>query len=291
MLVDAHQLRTFVTVARLGSFSAAAVELKYTQAAVSQQIAALESELKVRLLNRRPVTPTEAGTRLLEHAGPILFRLDAARADVIKMTSEPTARLTIGATPLAAAASLAPALTALRERLPRAQITVGLADRAAVTDGVAAGDFDLGLADGIAAPNDPLPIPAPLSARGIAEDKVAIALPPDHPLASRKSLRLADLADARWIDAPGVAPALTDLRRLAGTAGFRPALRYRGTDTATLVALAAAGHGLTLLPAGIARAFPAVAAVPADAPRLVHRVELLHGSLPAGAARTLAKYI
>lgn len=285
--MDAHQLRTFVTVARLGSFSAAAGELRYTQAAVSQQIAALETELKVRLLTRRPVAPTEAGARLLEHAGPILFRLEAARADVIRMTNEPAARITVGVTPLAAAAPLATALTALRDQLPRAEITVQLADRTAVTDGVAAGVFDLGLADGITAPNDPLPVPAPLSARGIAEDRPAAVMPADHPLAGRTSLRLADLADARWIDAPGVAPALADLRRLAGTTGFRPALRYTGTDTATLIALAAAGHGLTVLPAALARA-DQIAAVPVGAPRLVHRVELLHGSLPAGAARMLA---
>src|ERR1700742_1060264 len=102
-VMEAQLLRTFVAVARLASFSAAAAELGYTQAAVSQQIAALEADLKTRLLNRRPVTPTEAGTRLLEHAEPILLRLDAARADVTRMTRAPAATLLIGATPLAGA--------------------------------------------------------------------------------------------------------------------------------------------------------------------------------------------
>ncbi len=88
-----------MAVARLCSFSAAAAELGYTQAAVSQQIAALENDLKTQLLTRRPVAPTEAGTRLLEHAEPILLRLDAARADVTRMTRTPAATLTIGVTP------------------------------------------------------------------------------------------------------------------------------------------------------------------------------------------------
>src|SRR6201996_3055580 len=119
-LVEAQLLRTFVAVARLGSFSAAAVELGYTQAAVSQQIAALESDLKTQLLNRRPVTPTEAGARLLEHAEPILLRLDAARADVTRITRTPPATLVIGVTPLAGATSaLATALAELRNRMPR----------------------------------------------------------------------------------------------------------------------------------------------------------------------------
>src|SRR6201995_1129489 len=107
-LVEAQLLRTFVTVARLGSFSVAAVELGYTQAAVSQQIAALENDLKTQLLNPRPVTPTEAGTRLLEHAEPILLRLDAARTDVTRMTTTPAAPLLSGGIPLADAPGAVP---------------------------------------------------------------------------------------------------------------------------------------------------------------------------------------
>ena len=94
-----------MAVARRGSFSVAAAELGYTQAAVSQQIAALENDLKTQLLNPRPVAPTEAGARLLEHAEPILLRLDAARADITRMTKDPPATLVVGMTPLAGGAS------------------------------------------------------------------------------------------------------------------------------------------------------------------------------------------
>ena len=99
--MDPRFLRTFVTVARLGSFSAAARELGYTQSAVSQHIAVLEADLGAALLTRRPVEPTEAGARLLEHAEPILLRLDAARADVARVAAGPPRALRIGATPLA----------------------------------------------------------------------------------------------------------------------------------------------------------------------------------------------
>src|SRR3954454_8633332 len=89
MPVDPHLLRTFVAVARHGSFSAAAAELGYTQSAISQQIAALEGDLGTPLLHRRPVAPTEAGARLLDHAAPILLRLEAARADVRRVAAGP----------------------------------------------------------------------------------------------------------------------------------------------------------------------------------------------------------
>ena len=298
--MDAHLLRTFVTVARLGSFSAAAAELRYTQAAVSQQIAALESDLKVTLLRRRPVELTETGARLLEHAVPILLRMDAARADVTRMTAPPATRLICAMTPLGGAASPAPArLAELRAGMPRLDVTVRVASREKVAEATARGDADLGLIDGVAAPNDPLPLPAPLSAVGIAEGPVVVILPTGHPLAAGEAsgLRLADLADARWIDAPGVAPPLADLRRAAGTEGFRAALGYDGTDILSLLRLAAEDHGLTVLPATLLpptplspltahaqfrtqSSFGTAVAIPVSTPRLVHRVEMIHGTLP-----------
>jgi DNA-binding transcriptional LysR family regulator len=277
--VEAQLLRTFVAVARCGSFSAAAIELGYTQAAISQQIAALESDLKVPLLNRRPVTPTEAGARLLEHAGPILLRLDAARADVTRMTLPPSATLVVGATSLAGGSPLLSlALAALRQRMPRLDVTVGAGARDHVLTAVARGDLDLGLTDGLAARGDPLPEFAALTAVGVSQVGVAVVLPEDHPLAGRASLRLTDLADARWIEAPGVAPPLSEIRRLAGVEGFRPAFRYDGSDALSLIRLAAAGHGLVLLPE-TALPVTGITAIPVTTPRVVHRVELVHGTL------------
>ena len=299
--MDPHLLRTFVTVVRLSSFSAAAAELGYTQAAVSQQIAALESDLKTVLLNRRPVTPTEAGTRLLDHADQILFRLDAARADLTRMTQSPASTLVIGATPLAAAGTgtptasgaggaaaaasvtggsrgVAAALAGLRVQMPRVDITLRVGARRDVATWVARGECDIGLVDGLAASGDSLPVLGSLSAVGVAEAEVVLVLPLDHPLSGRASVRLIDLLDARWIDAPGVAPPLSDIRRVVRTEGFRPALTYEGTDTLSLIALAAAGHGLTLLPTTLA--FPGeFASVRVTDPRIVHRVELIHGVL------------
>jgi DNA-binding transcriptional LysR family regulator len=282
--VEAQLLRTFVMVARLGSFSAAAAKLGYTQAAVSQQIAALENDLKTPLLNRRPVTPTEAGARLLEHAEPILLRLDAARTDVTRMTKTPPAALLIGVTPLAGATSaLASALAELRNRMPRLAITVQTGNRRDTTVAVARGELDLALTDGLTAPGDPLPEQAPVTATGLTETRVTVILPDDHPLAARATLRLTDLADAKWIEADSVAPPLAEIRRHAGTGAFKPAFRYTGADTMTLLRLAAAGHGLTLLPETALRD-AGVTTVHVAQPRLCHRVELVHAALPKRSA-------
>lgn len=269
-----------MAVARLGSFSAAATELGYTQAAVSQQIAALENDLKTQLLNRRPVTPTEAGARLLEHAEPILLRLDAARTDVTRMTKTPPATLLIGVTPLAGATSaLATALAILRHRMPRLAVTIQTGNRRETAIAVARGELDLALTDGLTAPGDPLPEESPVTAVGLSETQVAVILPNGHPLAKSRSLRLTDLADARWIAADNVAPPLAEIRRHAGTGVFKPALRYTGEDVTTLINLAAEGHGLTLLPETVLRP-GGITSVQVAQPRLCHRMELIHTALP-----------
>ncbi|MFD9354121.1 LysR family transcriptional regulator [Streptomyces sp. NPDC060031] len=272
--MDPHLLRTFTTVARLASFSAAARELGYTQSAVSQHIAALEGDLRVELLTRRPVAPTAAGARLLEHAGPLLLRLDAARADVLRLAAAPPGRVALAASPL----SVGPRLLAA---LPASGVTLHVLSPAQVPAAVATGGCDLGLVDGLAAISDPLRLPdvAPLTVTGVAEEPLAVLLPAGHPCAGRAALRLDDLADARWIDAPGI-----------GTAppGTRTALRYEGTDLHALCALAAAGHGLVVLPLRVAQAAGAGVAVPLTGSRLVHRSELLSPGTPTGAAAALA---
>ncbi|MFJ9828799.1 LysR family transcriptional regulator [Streptomyces sp. NPDC101160] len=288
--MDPHLLRTYVAVARLASFSEAARDLGYTQSAVSQHIAALEADLGVPLLTRRPVAPTPAGERLLEHAGSLLLRLDAARVDLARFAAAPRGTLTLVASPLA----LHPRVLAA---LPAAGVTLRTLPRDEVPAAVAVGEADLGLVDGLAAPSDPLRLPdvAPLTVRAVAEEPLVLVLPAGHPLAGRPGLDLADLVDARWLDAPDAGFPLDRLRAVHGGPaghGFRTALRYEGTDVRALAALAAAGHGLALLPASAAAGVPGAVPVPLAAPRLVHRTELLHaGAEPAGPAAQLTRQL
>ncbi|TDW69721.1 LysR family transcriptional regulator [Kribbella pratensis] len=290
--MDPHLLRTFVTVAECGSFSAAAERLGYTQSAVSQHISALENDLGTPLLRRRPVAPTPAGERLLEHAAPILLRLATARADVRRTLAQPPTALTLATTPLATSGTtvnapprpgaLAVALREVRRAYPGIGVTLTVCGRDEVVEGVAAGTFAVGLVDGVAAPSDPLRLSDALHLRTtpVTHDALIVALSNDHPLAHRRGLSLHDLADARWIDAPDLAAPLPVLRATTGSDGFRPAFTYAGTDLHTLLTLIAAGHGLAVLPSSA----PVQTAVPLTSPRLVHRTELLHGDLSEPAA-------
>jgi DNA-binding transcriptional LysR family regulator len=293
--VDPHLLRTFLAVADTGSFSTAAQRLGYTQSAVSQHIAALEADLGTPLLTRRPVALTEAGQRLRGHASLILVRMSAARADVTRAGAPPD-RLVVGLTPLAWSPALAAALSRIRSELVLVRAEVRVAERTQVLSGVATATLDLGLIDGYAAPSDPLRLPdagladstaGGVSAVAIAESSVVVAMSATHPLARRPALALTDLADAYWIDAPAVAP-LSELRAAAGLDGLRAGLRYEGADVAVLAGLVAAGHGLAALPQSVVTVASGLIGVPVSAPRLVHRVELLHTTRSEPAAQLAA---
>ncbi|MEU5305425.1 LysR family transcriptional regulator [Streptomyces noursei] len=291
--MDPHLLRTFVAVLDHRSFSGAAASLGYTQSAVSQHIAALEADLGSRLVERRPVAPTPAGARLLEHAPALLLRLDAARADIARLHQARPSHLTLASSPAALGPTVARALAELRATVQALDVEVRVLGREAVLSDVVGGRADLGFVDGAAAPSDPLPMPdlGPTTTLAAAEETLAVLFPHGHPLAGRRAVQLTDLAQAQWIDAPDTAVPLDRLRTVCRTDGFRPWIRHRGTDLHGLAALAAAGHGLAALPLSVAATLPGIAAVPVSEPRLVHRVELVHPVNPTVPARQLADLI
>jgi DNA-binding transcriptional LysR family regulator len=285
--MDTGLLKTFVVVAREGSFSAGAAALGYTQSAVSQQVALLERQLGTRLLHRRPVGPTEAGRRLLAHAGPLLLRLDAAIADVARLSAGPPAHLSIGLTPLSGTGKIIKILADAQQSLPRVTFSLRVAGRHRVLSRLATGELDLALIDGVTAANDPLNLldTGPLTSATVVETGVSVALAATHPLAGRPSLSLHAMIDALWADAPDIVTPLSQLRALAHSDRIRAAMRYDGSDLQTLLALISCGSGIALLPAG---SYPGVTAVPLSTPRLVHRVELVHAATIGAPATTLA---
>jgi DNA-binding transcriptional LysR family regulator len=98
--LDLRHLVALKTIADEGSFGRAAERLGYTQSAISQQIAALEKIVGLRLIERpggpRPISLTEAGRILLRHAEAIQARLLAAKADMSALEAGDAGRLRVG---------------------------------------------------------------------------------------------------------------------------------------------------------------------------------------------------
>jgi DNA-binding transcriptional LysR family regulator len=226
---------------------------------------------------------------LLEHAAPILLRLDAARADIRRISGAQPIELRVGISPMADSSRFVDVLVDAQRSKPHVTVTLSACSPDDVAAGVARGELEIGLLDGVAAPSDPLRLAdlGPLTTVVVGENPLVVTLPGDHPLATRTALRLGDLADARWIDAPAAAVPLAQLGTTAD--GFRSSLRYDGAERSVLLAMVAAGGGLAVLPERIVRDRPDVVAVPLAAPAPVHRTELVHGSLTGPAAAIVAE--
>src|SRR3954447_8914486 len=124
--MDPRRLLTFRAVAHERSFSRAARTLALSQPSVSNQIAALEREAGVRLLEREPggLRLTREGEILLEHADAIGERLDLARTQLAAAADEYRARLRVGAFPTALAGLIPAAVERVRRHHPAIKVTV-----------------------------------------------------------------------------------------------------------------------------------------------------------------------
>ncbi|RJL32444.1 LysR family transcriptional regulator [Bailinhaonella thermotolerans] len=146
-MLDVRRLRLLRELAHRGTIAAVAEALAYTPSAVSQQLAVLETEAGVPLLERtgRRVTLTPAALTLVDHAEAVLERLERAEADLAGARRGPAGPLRVGTFPSAARAILPAALAALAAAHPALEPLVEEVDPAAVADRLRAGELDVAL--------------------------------------------------------------------------------------------------------------------------------------------------
>jgi DNA-binding transcriptional LysR family regulator len=238
--------RTFVTVCRLGSLSAAAVELGYTQSAVSRQIAGLERQFGVPLVRRhvRGVRPTAAGEVFRHHALITLNEADRAERAVRDVGDGALSRpLAVGATPSLAAGIVPAAIRRLLDstELLRWSLLPGLSPQ--LHDRVSAGNLDVAVVTDAppGLPNDPR-----VEQRHLGTDEMVVALPAGHPRAAHGPVRIQELADQTWVEDNDGSAAL--LRRHAARAGITARIDLTAADLLGKIALVATGHAIALIP-------------------------------------------
>src|SRR5471030_1363206 len=146
-MLNAGRLRILKEVAYRGSLSGAAEALSYTQSAVSQQIAALEAEAGMTLLERhaRGVSLTAAGQTLVGHAEGILARLEAAESALSAIAGLRSGRLRMASFPTAGATLMPLAIATFRARYPDVELTLAEGEPEQIAPRLRAGEIDLAL--------------------------------------------------------------------------------------------------------------------------------------------------
>lgn len=189
--MEIRQLRAFVAIAEAKTFTAGARKVNVTQAAISMQIRQLEEEIGMPLFTRTPrrVILTEAGEKLLERARKILREHDMAMEELAELRGAEHGRLRIGTSSSSFAAEQLPEiLKKLRNKFPKAEITISSGTSEVLMQKLLNGELDTAFVS--------LPIENPnIQTELLYSDEIIAIAHPSHPLASRRVISAAELAN------------------------------------------------------------------------------------------------
>jgi DNA-binding transcriptional LysR family regulator len=251
-MLDVRRLRLLRELHERGTVTAVAEALAYTPSAVSQQLATLEREAGVPLLERqgRRLRLTDAGRVLVEHAAAVIARLELAESDLAAAAGDAVAgRVRVAAFQTAASGLVLPLLGPLRERHPRLRLELLEMEAEEGLELLRRGEVDLVLAeeyDFAPRARDPR-----LVFSAICRDPLVLVLPSGHPLvaADPDAVPIAALAGEAWATPrSGTAFEESMVRACRVYGGFEPERNHRSNDLAVLEQLVAAGEAIALLP-------------------------------------------
>src|SRR5919108_1277377 len=250
-MLDLRRLRLLRELNERGTIAAVADALQFTPSAVSQQLAMLEREAGVQLLERagRGVRLTDAALMLVEHADALLERAALAEADLAAAASTIAGRGRIAGFQSAALRLALPAMDALARDAPRLRCELIEAEPEQALPALALGDVDLVLGDEWQ--HQPWRLPAGLQVELLFRDPVRLILPARHPAARRyrEAVPIAELAGEAWTTGHAALgwEEMTQ-RTCRQHGGFDPDIRHRTNDATVGLALVAHGLAVTLLP-------------------------------------------
>jgi DNA-binding transcriptional LysR family regulator len=243
--MDLRQLRYLVALAEEQHFTRAAAREHVAQPALSQQISRLEREVGLPLVERttRKVAITDAGQVLVARARHILGELEAAGSELQALRGVHTGRVTVGTIHTMGPIDVSLALAIFHERHPGVDLTVREQSSDELAEMLRYDQIDLAF----------LSVTEPIESRGLGlhqliSEELVVILPPDHRLARRRRIRMAELEGEQFIAfRPGAR--LRELLELAGRqAGFEPQVGLESNESERIRRLVARRLGVAILP-------------------------------------------
>lgn len=236
-------LKVFCDVVETRSFSKAARLNRVTQSAVSQQIRTLEKRYDRKLLDRAPraIHPTPAGEKLYEAAREVLARFDALESLMREESVEIAGPVTLATIHSVGLFEIQPHLKELLRRHPRVNVRVVYRRSDQVYDEVASGDADLGI---VAYPKERRElVNVPFS-----EDRLVVVVAPEHGMAKRSSVKLADLDGINFVAFDRDIPTRRALDRLLREHGAQVQITTELDNVETVKRAVEIGLGISILP-------------------------------------------
>lgn len=268
--MELRQLRYLVALADERHFTRAAARAHVAQPALSRQIGKLEAELGVRLVHRttRRVTLSEPGLALADRARRILAEVDAAAAEARELAGTVGGALRIGVTTTPGPLDVADLLATFHGRHPAVELVVREELSTALADLLRSGELDVAFVTDVGPGRS-----ARLETRHLAGEELVLCVAPEHHLAGRDRVAVAELRDERFIAFRPGATIRERVTAAAARAGFTPRIAFESSETSRVRAVVARGLAVAVLPRSDAGApGHAVATVALDDPELVHDV-------------------
>jgi DNA-binding transcriptional LysR family regulator len=249
--MELRHLRYFVTVADELSFSRAAEQLQMAQPPLSQQIQSLETELGVKLFNRktRPLQITPAGQAFLEEARSTLARLKQAVHKTQRIHQGELGHLTIGFTSSIANGVLPNILRTFQQHYPEIKLILREENSVFQIQGLRNRQTDIIFIY----QNHDLETASDLEVMPLLQETLMVALPQHHPLANQPKLSFTALADEEFVmPLRSVVSGLPEqIYYLCAQAGFVPNVAQEAVFTVTILGLVAGEMGISILPSSV----------------------------------------
>lgn len=251
--MELRQLQYALQIAAERNFSRAAEKLHIAQPSLSQQLSKLEKELGVMLFQRNTssVELTHAGQKFVEQASIIIDAVELLRQEMSDISQLRTGSVVVGSMPITGAHLLPHVLPVFKRKYAEVEITLLEDSSMNLEKLTASGQTDLSLL------SLPLQIPT-LTYEVLGEERIDLAVPHEHPLASRsvKGIRTAlhELREEPFIVLKEGQGFRKMTMELCHEAGFEPRVVFESNNMETVQSLVAAGMGVTLVPHFIARA-------------------------------------
>ena len=273
--LSSRQLHCVVSLARYGSFVAAASDLGLSQPALTRAIMRVEDTLGIRLFTRstRRVALTAAGREFVPVAERLLADLEIGIRNMQALGGQQRGRLVIACLMSVAYGLLPKVIADYRKRHEGIDLEIREGVHSAIAEDVRSGLADFGIGDTSGAST----IPASIDVEPLTEEGFHVVLRRNHPLAVKKRLRITDLASETLIAMPFGA----GMRRSIDVAAAAVDIAFDRTITvsqfATIFKLVQAGVGLSIVPnSALATAvYDGIVARPLDERRLTRRLGLL----------------
>ncbi|MFI6814759.1 LysR substrate-binding domain-containing protein [Nonomuraea sp. NPDC050328] len=248
-MLSTTRLKVLLEVFRAGSIAGAARTLKLSPSALSHQLAKLEEEAGVGLVERgaQSLRLTAAGRRLAMRAQEVLDLLEATEKDLLELARADSGHLRVGFFASAGYRLLPLALARFAARHPGVELDLEEGQPHELMPELERGEIDLLVV--FEHPLDPWRAPVGVEVVPLFDEPQLVVVPAGHPAGRRDRVRLAELAGEAWITSYGTgSPVLSVLERAAALEGFTPRIRCRSDHYEVTIGLVRAGLGVALVP-------------------------------------------